>query len=101
MPNTFFYMVESIIAYFQNLWTIVTDIWNNVAVPVFNIIKEMFDSTGITADTVFNFISWIFELAMDVIKTVWESVGQPVMNIIVEILGWVKDKFVEYRWVRL
>ena len=96
MPNTFFYMVESIIAYFQNLWTIVTDIWNNVAVPVFNIIKEMFDSTGITADTVFNFISWIFELAMDVIKTVWESVGQPVMNIIVEILGWVKDKFVEY-----
>ena len=96
MPSTFFYMVESIIAYFQTLWTTVTDIWNNVAVPVFNIIKEMFDSTGITADTVFNFISWIFELAMDVIKTVWESVGQPVMNIIVEILGWVKDKFVEY-----
>ena len=96
MPSTFFYMVESIIAFFQTLWTTVTDIWNNVAVPVFNIIKEMFDSTGITADTVFNFISWIFELAMDVIKTVWESVGQPVMNIIVEILGWVKDKFVEY-----
>lgn len=96
MPSTFFYMVESIIAYFQTLWTTVTDIWNNVAVPVFNIIKEMFDSTGITADTVFNYISWIFELAMDVIKTVWESVGQPVMNIIVEILGWVKDKFVEY-----
>lgn len=96
MPNTFFYMVESIIAFFQTLWTTVTDNWNNVAVPVFNIIKEMFDSTGITADTVFNFISWIFELAMDVIKTAWESVGQPVMNIIVEILGWVKDKFVEY-----
>lgn len=96
MPSTFFYMVESIIAYFQTLWTTVTDIWNNVAVPVFNIIKEMFDSTGITADTVFNTISWIFELAMNRIKTVWETIGQPVMNIIVEILGWVKDKFIEY-----
>ncbi len=96
LPDSALNMVNSIITYFQTLWTTVTDIWNNVAVPVFNIIKEMFDSTGITADTVFNYISWIFELAMDVIKTVWESVGQPVMNIIVEILGWVKDKFVEY-----
>lgn len=96
LPDSALNMVSSIISCFQTLWTIITNVWNTVAVPIFNIIKEMFDSTGITADTVFNFISWIFELAMDVIKTVWESVGQPVMNIIVEILGWVKDKFIEY-----
>lgn len=96
MPNTFFYMVDSIIAYFKTLWTTLTNVWNTVAIPIFNIIKEMFNSTGITADTVFNTISWIFELAMNIIKTVWETVGQPVMNIIVEILGWVKDKFIEY-----
>lgn len=96
LPDSALNMVSSIIGYFQTLWTILTNVWNTVAVPIFNIIKEMFDSTGITADTVFNTISWIFGLAMDIIKTVWETVGQPVMNIIVEILGWVKDKFVEY-----
>ena len=56
----------------------------------------MFDSTGITADGVFNFISWIFETTMSYLKTVWENIALPVMHIIVEILGWVKDKFAEY-----
>lgn len=96
MPNTFFYMVDSIIAYFKTLWTTLTNVWNTVAVPIFNIIKEMFDSTGITADTVFNFISWIFETTMNYLKAVWENIALPVMHIIVQILGWVKDKFAEH-----
>lgn len=89
-------MATNVVTCFGNMVDGAIDFVNNVAVPVFNIIKEMFNSTGITADTVFNTISWIFELAMNIIKTVWETIGQPVMNIIVEILGWVKDKFIEY-----
>lgn len=96
LPDSALNMVNSIITYFQNLWAIVTEVWNTVAVPIFNIIKEMFDSTGITADSVFNFISWIFETTMNYLKAVWENIALPVMHIIVEILGWVKDKFAEY-----
>ena len=96
LPDSALNMVNTIMTGFQDLWTVVTEIWNTVAVPIFNIIKEMFDSTGITADGVFNFISWIFETTMSYLKTVWENIALPVMHIIVEILGWVKDKFAEY-----
>ena len=96
LPDSALNMVNTIMTGFQESWTVVTEIWNSDAVPIFNIIKEMFDSTGITADGVFNFISWIFETTMSYLKTVWENIALPVMHIIVEILGWVKDKFAEY-----
>lgn len=95
LPDSFIWMVESIIAYFQSLWDVVKSVWDTVAVPLVDIIKEMFSGLGTHSDEIFNFISGCFELMTDYVKTAWESIGQPIFQLIMDVIGWVKDAFEE------
>lgn len=95
MPDTFFWMVESIIGFFQQLWSVVTSIWTSVGVPIIDEIKAIFKGLGDNSGEIFKFISDAFDLMTEYIKSVWDSVGKPVMDFIIMVLGLVRDAFAE------
>ena len=72
MPNTFFYMVESIIAFFQELWSVVIDIWNTVGVPLFDIIIQVWDNLKENSGIIFGAISSAFDVMTNILKPVFE-----------------------------
>lgn len=95
LPASAMTMVNSIIAFFAQLWTIVTEIWNTVAVPLIEGIKQVFSGLSDNSENVFSSISNFFQFAIDYIKTVWETLGRPVMDLIMQVIGWVRDAFAE------
>lgn len=95
MPDTFFWMVESIIGFFQQLWSVVTSIWTSVGVPIIDEIKAIFKGLGDNSGEIFKFISDAFDLMIEYIRSVWDSVGKPVMDFIIMVLGLVRDAFAE------
>lgn len=96
IPDTVYNMVEGVIGYWNTLWTIIKDAFDTIAVPIFDALKEIFDSTGITANTVFTLIGDYFKACIEVLTFMWDSVGKPVFEAIMSIVGVVKDIFVQY-----
>lgn len=96
LPDSFLTMVSSIIDYFSFLFETMQSIWDTVAVPIIDLIKEAFNTLSENSDSIFLGIADIFNFAIDYIGTIWSSIGQPIFELIVSIIGWVKDIFMEY-----
>ncbi|WP_278475735.1 phage tail protein [Turicibacter sanguinis] len=96
LPDSFLTMVSSIIDYFSFLFETMQSIWDTVAVPIIDLIKEAFNTLSQNSDSIFLGIADIFNFAIDYIGTIWSSIGQPIFELIVSIIGWVKDIFMEY-----
>lgn len=96
LPDSFLTMVSSIIDYFSFLFETMQSIWDTVAVPIIDLIKEAFNTLSENSDSIFLGIADIFNFAIDYIGTIWSSIGQPIFELIVSIIGWVRDIFMEY-----
>ena len=96
MPDTFFYMVESIIGFFQTLWGTVVEIWNTVGVPIFEVITQVWNTLKDNSDIFFNAISTAFDIMTQAIKIVWETILKPVFDFVMEIVGVLGDYFEEH-----
>lgn len=53
-------------------------------------------NSGVTWETVWAYCQEIWNGFVTVLKTLWDTVGQPLFELIVNIIGWVKDIFMEY-----
>lgn len=95
MPNTFFYMVESIIAFFQELWSVVIDIWNTVGVPLFDIIIQVWDNLKENSGIIFGAISTAFDVMTNIIKTIYETILKPVFEFFIDLIKTAKQYFEE------
>lgn len=95
MPSTFFYMVESIIAFFQELWSVVIDIWNTVGVPLFDIIIQVWDNLKENSGIIFGAISTAFDVMTNIIKTIYETILKPVFEFFIDLIKTAKQYFEE------
>ena len=62
----------------------------------FTFLTNALDNSGITWELVWTKCQNIFSAYMECIKSLWDSLGQPVFELIVDMVGWVKDIFMEY-----
>ena len=93
LPEKFYWMVQSIQIYFMELWDVLLSIWDTVAVPIIDTIKQVFSGLGSESSNIFNFISDAFALMTDYINTAWATIGQPIIEGIMSILGILRDYF--------
>lgn len=62
----------------------------------FTFLTNALNDSGITWELVWTKCQNIFNTYMEYIKFLWDSLGQPVFELIVDMIGWVKDIFMEY-----
>lgn len=93
LPDSFAWMVDSIILFFQTLWDTGKEIWETVGVPIVEAIKGAFTGLSEHSDSIFNFIGQTFDFMTDYIKTTWDSVGKPIFDLIMKVVGLVRDYF--------
>lgn len=96
LPQSAYNMVDDIILGFQTLWTTFQSIWDTIAVPIIDIIKGVFTGVGGHADSIFEGIGAAFLFYTNMIKDTWDLVGKPLWDFVIQIIGWVKDMFVEH-----
>ena len=95
MPQSFYNMVDGIITFFYFLWDSIKQAVDTIAIPIIDIIKDIFTGLKEHSDTIFNAIGDFFYNMAFVIETVWGTIGQPVFDLIVQVIGWVRDAFAE------
>ena len=96
LPQAALWMVDDIIQGFQILWRTFKEIFDTIATPIIDIIKEVFTGVGGHADSIFAGIGAAFLFYCNMIKDTWDLVGKPLWDFVIQIIGWVKDMFMEH-----
>ena len=96
LPNSVAWMVDDIIQGFQILWRTFKDIFDTIATPIIQLVKDVFTGVGGHADSIFAGIGAAFLFYCNMIKDYWNLVGKPLWDFVIQVIGWVKDMFVEH-----
>lgn len=95
LPEQVWWFVDDMITGFFELWTRIQSLWDEFAVPLFDIIKGFLSTVGEHADVIFEAISQNFNTAVEIMKGIWDNIGKPIFDLILLIVGTVADFFAD------